>query len=339
MEDRGRTLEFRRNARLEAVLAVLNGELEALGDAISLRYAQPHQPPILIVGCARSGTTLLLQSLAATGEFAYPTNLISRFYAAPWIGARVQQVLTDPACAYGDEFADLAALTRVDGFRSRLGKTRGLLGPNEFWYFWRRFFPSEDTARIDEATWNPDLGVRFAAELAAWEHVTSRPLVLKAGILAWNLPLLARLLPRAIFLHVQREPIANLQSLLLARRRYFDRDDLWYSFKPVEYPELSRLPVADQLAGQLACTQRAITEGLAALPAQRVLTVSYEEFCARPAGVHDDLGTRIRALGGRQLGRYTGPDRFDVSNDKRLDDATYRALLEAWQRSLAPVTR
>ncbi len=333
MNERDRMPAFQRNARLESVLDVLNGELATLGEHISLRYDQPHNPPVLILGCARSGTTLLLQWLAAGGDVTYASNLIARFFAAPWIGARVQQVLTDPGCACGDEFADLAGADTSLWYRSDLGKTRGLLAPNEFWYFWRRFFPTGELARIDESRWDPALGTRFAAELAAWEHVTGRPLALKAGILSWNLPLLARLLPRAIFLHVSREPLANLQSLLLARRRYFGCDDLWYSHKPDEYAELADLPVPDQLAGQLAATERAIATGLAGLSPQRVLAISYEDFCADPGAVHADLAARVRALGGRHLRSYTGPARFEATNGLRLTPGEYRPLIEAWERT------
>ena len=39
---------------------------------------------------------------------------------------------------------------RDGGFVSELGKSRGWLAPNEFWYFWRRFLPFQD---LD---WLPD---------------------------------------------------------------------------------------------------------------------------------------------------------------------------------------
>ena len=51
---------------------------------------------VFVVGALRSGTTLFTQWLATTGLTAYPTNLLSRFYGAPLVGAKIQQLLTDP---------------------------------------------------------------------------------------------------------------------------------------------------------------------------------------------------------------------------------------------------
>jgi len=42
------------------------------------------------VGALRSGTTLFMQWLANTGVFSYPTNILSQFFGAPVIGAKIQ---------------------------------------------------------------------------------------------------------------------------------------------------------------------------------------------------------------------------------------------------------
>ena len=46
------------------------------------------------MGNPRSGTTLFIQWLGISGYLAYPTNLLSRFYGVPCIGAKIQLMLT-----------------------------------------------------------------------------------------------------------------------------------------------------------------------------------------------------------------------------------------------------
>jgi hypothetical protein len=157
---------FRRNERLEALLQEINEMLETAEDRILENYRMPRYPVIFIVGCARAGSTLMLQWLASTEKFAYPTNLLSRFYAAPYIGARIQQVLTDPQFNFRDEFDDLNPKIH---FSSELGKTRGTLAPNEFWYFWRRFFHYGEIQQLDEDALKRVDVLKFVSELAALE--------------------------------------------------------------------------------------------------------------------------------------------------------------------------
>ena len=148
---------------------------EALGEAeksIIAGYSEPKHPVVLIVACARSGSTLMLQWLAGTGFFAYPTNLLSRFYAAPYIGARIQQLLTDPRYNFRDEFADYVP---ENTFTSDLGKTRGILAPNEFWYFWRRFFHFGEIQTLDHDALHKVDTAQLLSEIAAWRQPLTSP--------------------------------------------------------------------------------------------------------------------------------------------------------------------
>ena len=85
-----------------------------------------------------------------------PTNLLSRFYGAPLVGAKIQQLLTDPRYDFRDEILDFSS--PID-FTSRNGKTRGALAPNEYWYFWRRFLP------FDVLDYMPDDALKARGDL------------------------------------------------------------------------------------------------------------------------------------------------------------------------------
>ena len=292
--DTGRRPEHRRNPRLEALLQDLNGLL-ADGEARAVeRFEQPEHPVVFIMGCARSGTTLLLQYLAARGVFSYPSNLIARFYNAPYIGAQIQQMLTDADYGFGAELTGENA--HISGeFRSCLGKTRGLLSPSEFWYFWRRFIAPQEIQAYSVQTLRTVDTRSFVAEIAALESVRSLPVLMKGLYLNWNIEFLSGLFNRALFIHIRRHPLYNMRSLLRARTQFFGREDAWYSFKPPEYAELRHRSVDEQLAGQVYYTNRAIAEGMAGLAPERRLVVDYESLCAQPAQVFGALAGKLTA--------------------------------------------
>ncbi|HRX50759.1 MAG TPA: sulfotransferase [Candidatus Krumholzibacteria bacterium] len=326
MDVDGRRPEHRRNDELEAVLAELARDLEpAARDAVA-RHATPRLPLVLIVGCPRAGTTLAYQWLAAGGGFAYPSNLTARFPSAPWIGARVERLLADPACAHGEEMAcgDL----NPTPYRSRLGKTRGPAAPHEFWYFWRRHLPAGETHALDAAQLAHVDVPRLRAELAAWEDVRRRPLLLKAMILNWNLPWLAQTLPTAVMLHVRRDDAETARSLLAARRAFSGDESRWYSFRPPAWTRLRGLDPVAQVAGQALHTRLDVEDGLARIPAGRRLTVDYDELCDAPERAYARLRSQLAPLGAL-LPDYAGPRCFPRpvrAPEPSLDDALARAL-------------
>jgi len=294
--DTGRRREHARNPKLETLLQELNGLLAGSEAKVIERFEQPEHPVVFVMGCARSGTTLLQQYMAATGVFSYPSNLIARFYKAPYIGARIQQMLTDSDYDFGGELtAGNADLT--GDFSSCLGKTRGILSPSEFWYFWRRFFPQQEIQHYTAETLQMLNTRDFVAEIAALESVRGLPLLMKGLYLNWDIEFLSQLFDKAVFVHIRRNPFYNMQSLLRARRNFYGREDSWYSFKPPEYAELSNCSVDEQLAGQVYYTNQAISKGLVALAPERRLVIDYESLCAQPERVFDRLAEKLAAQG------------------------------------------
>jgi LPS sulfotransferase NodH len=322
-----RRKEYRRNEDLEGLLRELNELLEPAQQPVLKRQSRPRYPVVLLVGCARAGSTILLQCLSGTGCFAYPTNLISRFYAAPYIGARIQQLLTDSRYNFRDEFADYVPTTT---YNSDLGKTRGILAPNEFWYFWRRFFHFGDIQTLtDDELHKVDAG-RFVSELAAFEAALDKPVLLKGMIINWIIPFVAHILKKVLFIHVTRDPLYNAQSLLESRLNYFGTIDTWYSFKPPEYRTLKQYSPLTQVAGQVYFTNDAITRGLQAIEPARWMRVSYENFCEDPAAVFNTIGEKFMQQGLVREWRYRGPNHFDHNNRLRLSVEESDAIMRAY---------
>ncbi|MEW5834106.1 MAG: sulfotransferase [Pseudomonadota bacterium] len=329
-QDPRREIAFTRNEALEELLTELNSAMGNAERTLELPVA-PSLPVIFVVGPPRSGTTLVTQWLAASGRLAWPTNLLSRFYAAPYLGARIQQLLTDPRFNYRNE---LLGEHSVASFDSDLGKTRGLLQPNEFWYFWRRFFPlrwpeplsAEQVAEVD--------GCGFVAGLAAIEAAFGKPFAAKAMLLQYNLTLLAELLPTSIFLHVHRDPVDNGLSILRARERFWGTNTHWYSARPPGTEDLLDRDPFEQVAGQILFTHRSIDAELRALPAYRTLRIDYESFCRDTAPTWSALVERCARQGFALDAEHDAPRTF--SAQKPHASAEVRSqLAAALQRVMA----
>ena len=327
MELTGRRAEHQRNPELEALLAELGRDLAPAALEVVERFEAPRLPLLFIVGCPRSGTTLAYQWLAESGNFTFPSNFVSRFPTAPWVGARIERLLTDPTCDHNDELSGFAA--GGSNYRSHLGKTTGLSSAHEFWYFWRRFLPDRETHCLDQS----DLGridtARLKSEFAAWEAVHSQPILMKAMVLNWNLPWLAEVFPHALFLHVRRDPLDTAHSLLKAREEFTGDRNNWYSFRPPSWPRLKNLDPVHQVAGQVVQTDLDVCSGLDQISAQRSLTIDYSDLCNNPASAWKHIAAMFATKGIELPAQPAGPDSFAISNhdpDPDLDTLLRSAL-------------
>ena len=343
-ESGSRTAAFRKHSDLESLLAEINGRLQSSNAAMTQGLSEERQPKIFIHGPLRSGTTLFTQWLSKTGLASCPTNLLSRFYGAPVIGARIQQLLTDPRYNFRDEMLDFNA--EID-FHSENGKTRGALSPNEFWYFWRRFLPFEDLDYLpDEELLRRGHLDGLRDELNALANVFERPFALKAMIMNQNIPALSAKFNKVLFVHIHREPVFNIQSALEARKRQYGDIRQWYSFHIREYPELKDRDPLESVAGQITAINRSIEIGMQSMPDDRRLTISYEAFCKDPRACYERITEQLHHLGlSPHAPAYAGPDSFRVTNQWRLDEYSKfqaeeaYAEMEAWVSRAVPYQR
>ena len=312
-----RTKEFRRNALLEDLLADVNADLAPGESQLVEHYlgAKMEFPLVLILGPLRSGTTLFMQWLAGTGMFAYPTNLLSRFYAAPIIGARLQLLLTHPRYRFRDE---IEAFSLPVEFRSDNGKTSGALSPNEFWYFWRRFLPDATLDAWSDATLQSGMDTEtMKAELVGLMDVFQLPFAAKGMLFNYNIRFLDSVFEKVLFIRLQRDPVANVASVLDARERQYGDKRQWYSFKIPEYESLQDEEPLRQAAGQVAYINKAISGGLRDVDETRQLSVVYEDFCKNPRAIFEELGAKI----GAEVGQYSGPASFARTRERAVPDS------------------
>lgn len=324
-ERHDRALPFRRNEKLEDLLSQLRGPLSRAENELLEQISPERKPVVLIVGCARAGSTLMLQFLANSGAFGYPSNFLSRFFSGPVMGAYIQRMLFDREYQFRNEL-------RLDGidqlaYTSDLGKTEGAMAPNEFMYFWRRWIEESDghppgMQHIDR--------VNFGAidrELVGLATAFGRPFALKAHILNWMLPAVLENIPDSYVLFVRRDPIFTAQSLLEARVRFFGSDQEWYSFKPAEYEWLRHLPPPTQVAGQVHFTELAIENGLRGVDQSRVVEAHYEELSSDPGTVWARLADKLeRHRNCGDLGPCPATPAFVSANERRLPIETFETI-------------
>jgi len=286
-------------------------------------YKTPRFPIILIVGAPGSGTTLFLQWLASTGVFAYPSNLMARFYRSLYIAAKMQLMLSEP---------DLSMVPRadIDFFSSILGKTYGLFAPNGFDVFWRRFFPFKKINSLSPDKLKTVDAIGLKSELAAMEAVFQKPLALKALSCNWHLPFLAQHLPNTIFVHISRQPFYNAQCILHARRRLKKSAADWYGEVPPEYTTLKKMNIYKQVCGQLYHTELAISKGLKNIPKFRKLEIDYEAFCTNPVAIWNSLNRIFNRMGFTMHRDYSSVKNFENQNKLQLSKREKERLAAAY---------
>ncbi len=309
--------KFQKNLKLEEYLNEINGDLIIAEQQLLNRVTRKY-PVVLVMGALRSGTTLTTQWIANTGQFAYPSNLMSRFYKAPIIGAKMQRLLLDPEFNFRNELTDV--FSRDVDYLSENGKTQGVMAPNEFWFFWRRFFPYKDL----EIDYMPDKELAkvfdketFVHELMGIADVFHKPIAMKGMIANYNIGFLDSILDSVIFIHTKREICSNIASALEARKRQLGSEHEWYSFR---IPEMKRLmqmeDMAMQVAGQIYYTNSAIEKALEKVSEERKIEMQYEDFCEDPEKYYQLLKTKLRKQGCHISDNYFGKSKFEVTRKK-----------------------
>ena len=322
-----RTLPFQRNIGLESLLREVNEELSISEQGLIRQFSSTKMksPLILVMGPLRSGSTLFTQWLANTGIVAYPTNLLSRFYNAPILGAKIQLLLTDPRFNFRDELGEFAQQTE---YRSENGKTKGVLAPNEFWYFWRRFLSEShrDIWSDEELKQSMDIAT-MRAELIGMMSVFQKPFAAKGMLFNYNIPFFNSILEKVIFVQIKRDPVSNVASVLDARKRQLGSESQWYSFQIPEYEALKNLDPVTQVSGQIHHINTAVDKGISSVDESRKLVVQYEEFCENPEYFFDELAAKLEL----NNPKYRGPSKFELSRTNIQNAARISAALKSFK--------
>ena len=317
---------FQPNVKLDNLIFELKSMLEPIQKKNNTLFSGPTYPVVMVVGCSRAGTTLLTQLLASSGDFAYPTNFLSRFAYAPQIGAMIQQMLFNPDYNFRDEFVDIRSSS---DFYSDLGKTKGAMGISEFFHFWRKFFPVyEPTHLSKEELSQVDISL-MRSELAAIQSVFDKPFLSKGKMFQYNIDYFDENIPELFFIHIRRDHYFVMQSTMLSRRKYYNNDEIWWAGKPKEYEWLKDMDPFYQIAGQVIYTEKAIDEQLARVNDKRKLICNYEELCDDPNNIYEQLRIKL-ANNNCQLHEYNIKKPLISGNVIKMDQDELSRLESAY---------
>lgn len=265
---------FGKNAEEEFFLDSLN---KALVDFECSQYRDFRVcPPCLhIVGLPRSGTTLLLQLMAARLRVGYISNLVAAFWRAPVTGIRLARKLA------GD--------FRPNIFQSSYGRTNGLHNAHEFGYFWRELFGYKEMLE-PELPGEKEIDWQFVrVVLGNICREFGCPVVFKSFLAQWHIPQLVTVLPNSCFIRVQRDPIDVAVSLVGMRTHYFGDKTSWVSLKPKQYHWLKDMPYWVQVAGQVYFLEKSLENSLMKADPSRVLEVDLPTLQSQPEGVLQEV--------------------------------------------------
>ena len=323
---------YLKDETFEPILEELNTALAPIEQRLVAAFDAPRRPILFVAGLPRSATTMLMQMLVGMFELGYPSNLLARFWQAPYVGARLVQELRR------------GRRPSASSLHSELGATYGYDEPHEFTYFWRYWFPFNETHQpLDEDLRQRDYRL-LQQELGAMESAFGAPLAFKNPVVfSLNMERLGDLFPTSVFLVCRRHPWYVAQSLFQARLKLHGSEERWFSIKPAEYRFLKDLPFAQQIAGQVYYTCLRIDRSLAKLEGDRFLIIDYEELCRLPDRTLRSVAELISARG-HEL-RVTGaPPAIDGRDRQTVDDGVFASLksacneffgssLEHWGRS------
>ncbi|KPP97290.1 MAG: sulfotransferase [Bacteroidetes bacterium HLUCCA01] len=316
-------MSFEKNNNLEEILAKVNGLLAPVEQQEMKKVEKPKYPNLLLIGCPRCGSTMFTQWAASLEAFSYPSNFLSRFYKAPYIGALIYNMVTKPEYQYRDEFADINDELK---FSSAIGKTKGFKAPHEFWYFWREFIDFPDVPCSEEDFAREFDFKSLQKELALIQKAFGKPFLCKAKIVNWYLESMSEHIEDVIYLHMYRDPIAMTRSLLKARGKWTGNQEKWFSWKPREYPTIKNMDKYHQVAGQIYFIEKEILSKKKNL-GNTYLSFSYEDLCNKPEAVYLEISNKIKAFNSTfVIPEYSGEKQFQISNpiseeDKHIEEA------------------
>lgn len=279
-ENKDRVPDFRKNQGEEDFLLALNNSLRDF--EISQSFNKSRFPWIFVLGLPRSGTTLLMQTLATAFDFCMVNNFMARYYEAPVTGAQLSKIL------FGNN-------RFVSDFKSNHGKTKLLRDAHEWSYFWI------DRLKYDRSV---DFNRSFNEGIIEWKdiqlildqmtHVFQKPFLNKALHPAKYIRQFLKMNPDILFIYIERDFFENCQSIKKSRERYFDDPNTWWSLIPDNFEDISKLPYYKQIPEQLFGLHNEMITDLDNFTQEKFIRISYNDLCSEPHAILDHISNKLK---------------------------------------------
>jgi hypothetical protein len=289
-EHGARVPQHAKDERDEEYFAALNAYLcgfDSSGTTLSAVDSST-LPVIYIVGAPRSGTTLLSQLLSRYLPVGYIDNIVARFWQRPSVGIRLSKALLGE---FGREGIS---------FESIHGVTRGVAGPHEFGYFWRRWLALDgaETHKLtnSEASAVDIKGIQRVLESELLSEFGA-PVIFKNVICGFQADILTRAHPASLFVWIRRDTEDVVRSILKCRMERYGSYSAWWSLKPSTFQLLSRIdsPVR-QVLGQVTDCMREFELELSK-PSMNTLIMDYNDVLTNPTDVLAKVCNALSSFG------------------------------------------
>ena len=283
-------------------------------------------PPIFIVGPPRSGTTLVYQAMSSCLRTSYLSTFASWYPATPAAATR---------------YIKSEIITHLSDYRSDYGFTHQREAPSEAQLIWKNWFGRD---RTDGSNVSPDVRDRARRTIAAIETMLEGPFIAKDISNSLRVQALNAVFPGCLFVRICREPYAISKSILKARYEFRqergfastnDPKHEWIFIDSKDFEQFYGQHYLQQIASQIAHTERILDEDLGKLAADRHLCIDYREFCSNPRQEIRKLQTfaahhRITLKTKAQIpAQFSAPKKYDaIDADQLRDRETLREIIE-----------
>lgn len=281
-----------------------------------LRHSASEPAPLFLLGAPRSGTSLLYKALCLHPRTAWFSNWVNRFPSVPQLAILNRAASKLPAQQRRVWFGGDSANAYVYGARRRLGD-RLFPMPVEGEGVFRRCALSEDGGWTE-----PDSREALRTVFSSLERFGGgRPLVCKRIANNRRIPLLLGAFPDAHFVEIVRDGRAVALSLSMVDW-WEDSVAWWCGRRPRDWVAEGGDPWT-MCARSWVEELRVIEDGLAAVPPDQVLRVTYEGLVSAPVETLE----RVAAFAGLVA---------DKRWSAQLDSLSFPDRNEAWRKTLSP---
>jgi hypothetical protein len=261
----------------------------------------PNYPPLFIIGPPRTGTTLLYQLMVHGFELSYFSNLANMFHMSSCILS---------------ELGKRALREHPSDFQSDFGYAKGLMAPHEGGKIWNRWFPRagrEGFHYAGEGYLSPKAKSEIRRVLAGIERIFGAPFINKNVKNSVRIRALGEIFSDAIFLHVKRDPLQVVSSILAARRKNCKSINDWWSVMPKEIGLIRDKHYLEQVCGQFYYIEKDIEEDIHHIGEDQRFVLHYEDICQSPKRVMESIQSFLQTKGISLMTKRSVPDSFPLS--------------------------
>jgi len=238
--------------------------------------------PIFIIGCPRSGTSLLYQILRLHSDVAYITPITNvvfskqkLFFEKPYMVNFLHYII--------DKLPYKYVPNRYRGPYDGSLYLKNLPETNEGHRIWRYFIENKDHHYLNEDDVSEEFFnylidvVIYHLEIFNKERFLSKNPQYSLGIKFLN-----KIFPDSLFVHIVRDGRAVVNSIL-KRRRETRGEAFWWGAKPPNWRELKKINILKQISMQYLSVINIIeTDANEVLSQERYYLIKYEHLVNNP---------------------------------------------------------